>query len=174
MKKLTAMLLALVMALSVLTIPAAAESEVGESDEIIRNINTGALPHNSPYKHPNLMVIGIDETVETEKLNGRKPMSEAQMQELAKAALEDPEDTLIPEDCRGTMSYLSYVETRGIVSEKFPYFISFHVWGGERHPILVFFCPEGSEEWTLVACRMGPDIQVDLEEVGLYAVAMGW
>lgn len=164
MKKLTAMLLALVLALTVLAVPAFAEMTEFVWPE-----------HNTPIKHPGLMV--MEHTVGVEIGGSREErthMTVEEMDAVVTAVLADENQELIAEDLNVVPGRISYLEDRTITCPEAPFACHFRVWGTSNRVVLVFHLAEGSDEWTLVLAQKGDDVIPEFPCNGVYAVGITW
>ena len=164
MKKTIAMLLTLVLVLTVLAVPAFAEMTEFTWPE-----------HNTPIKHPGLMVMEHTEGVEIGgSQEERTHMTVQEMDEVVKAVLADEDQELIADDLNVTPGKITYLEDRTITCPEAPFACHFRVWGTSNRVVLVFHLAEGSDEWTLVLAQKGDDVIPEFPCNGVYAVGITW
>lgn len=162
MKKLTALLLTLVMALPLFAAPASAHYDFDD------------VPHNSPLKHKNLMVIYMDDGVDIKKVDMKEMMTVDEMEAVisGEEALEN-----FPEASGVEPGRISFIESRRVYTEEAtdePLNVTFRVWGTSERIVMVFYKADDAETWTLLACHLGSDMEVEFPGEGLYAIGAAW
>lgn len=166
MKKTIALLLTLVLALSVLALPAFADSDMVAWDW---------SDHHTTLKHPGLMVMEYTEGVKIgSSREERTHMTTEEMDKVVEAVLADENQTVIPDDLTVTPGKISYLEDRTITCPEAPFKCLFRVWGTSSRVVLVFHLAEDADEWTLVLAQKGDDVTPEFPGNGTYAVGIAW
>jgi len=162
MKKIAALILALVMILPVFALPASA------------NYDFDNIPHNSPLKHKNLMVIYMDDGVDIKKVGVKEMMTVSEMEDIIFS-----EETLenFPDASGVESGKIAFIESRRVYTNEEtdePLNVTFRVWGTSERIVMVFYKADDAEEWTLLACHLGCDMEVEFPGEGLYAIGAAW
>lgn len=162
MKKIVALVLVLVMVLPVVALPASAHYDFEN------------VPHNSPLKHKNLMVIYMDDGVDIEKVGVKEMMTVSEMDDIMSR-----EETLenFPEASNVEAGKIAFIESRRVYAEEEtdePLHVTFRVWGTSERTVMVFYKADDAGEWTLLACHLGSDMEVEFPGEGLYAIGAAW
>lgn len=164
MKKIAAMLLTLVLLGTFLMVPASAEMVTWDWGV-----------HNTPLKHPGLMVLAYTEGTEI-GLSGeeRTHMTVEEMDEVVSAVLADEDQELIADDLEVIPGRINYLEDRTITCPEAPFACQFRVWGTANRVVLVFHLAKDADEWTLVLAQKGTDVIPEFPGNGTYAVGVTW
>ncbi len=162
MKKLVALILTLVMVLPVFALPASAHYDFEN------------VPHNSPLKHKNLMVVYMDDGVDIKKVGKEEMMTVSEMEDIM-----SKEETLenFPDGRSVESGRIAFIESRRVYAEEgteAPLHVTFRVWGTSERIVMVFYKADDAEEWTLLACHLGCDMEVEFPGEGLYGIGAAW
>ena len=164
MKKTVVMLLTLVLLGSFLTVPAFANMVTWDWGV-----------HNTPLKHPGLMVLAYTEGTEIGRSGEeRTHMTLEEMKQVVTAVLEDEDQELIADDLNVVPDRINYLEDRTITCPEAPFACQFRVWGTAGRVVLVFHLAEDADAWALVLAQKGTDVTPEFPGNGVYAVGIAW
>lgn len=145
MKKMLALMLAVVLAMAAFSVSAGAESAF---DDLIKVLIT------SP---------GV--------ATGKAAQSPTD-QELDDAI--EAGSSLIPAGCKLKPGRVTLMNTGSVCCEDPIFHVTFKVWSTYNRTIGLFFRAEDSDQWQLMSCNLGDVIEGHFETCGDYAIAVGW
>lgn len=171
MRRLIALVLAVVAVAALFALPAFAEEEVTATTSVSEKVDL--LPHLHPWRHKTLMIWDATEDTHFAYVEWGDMMTQEEMVDVMTDA--DPE--MIPDDCEIRLDRITRLESYGIARpgcENSPFVVTFRVWEAQPYPTMVFFRKTVEDEWTLLKVDKGIDITVEFPCNGMYGVAKSW